>query len=291
MGRLRADFDVHEEGGEEGGGEADGADRGGEAAAHVHAQETDGGGGGGGGGGVAPLASLLRPPAARRESSGGSTGGGGGVPLSSLPGFGMPGGLVRDAPPLSACAPPAALLRRQTSNVSLAASCVSGGALAAAQTAFRIVTVPCEPRANKRGASAGAKPPGEHQRKAGGKAGTRRGAAPQGRAHGPAASDRAQPPGRQKLPPREGAAPRLAGAHAGVGSKRAARKAVLCSPAHRRGGEVLVSETPTRPETRAGSDSGSNPGSARRPTRSAVLVLESPQIPSASRTCPSRSGA
>ena len=98
-------------------------------------------------------------------------------------------------------------------------------------------------------------------------------------------------PGRQKLPPREGAAPRLAGAHAGVGSKRAARKAALCSPAHRRGAEVLVSETPTRPETRAGSDSGSNPGSARRPTRSAVLVLESPQIPSASRTCASRSGA
>ena len=289
VGRLRADFDVHEANGEGGSGEAGGGDRGGEGAAHAHAHDADGAGS------AAPMAGLLRP-APRRESSGGGTAGGGGVPLSSLPGFGAPGGLVRDASSLSACPPPAALLRRQASCVSLAASCVSGGALAAAQTAFRIVTVPCEPRA-KRGAGGGVKPAGDHHRKAGSKAVMRQGAAPPGRAHGHAASHRPQPPGRQKLPPREGAAPTLAGAArarmhaspAGVGSKRAARKAALRSPAPRRGGEVFVSETPTRPTaSRAGSDSGSNPGSARRPTRSAVLVLESPQLPS--RTCASRVG-
>jgi hypothetical protein len=288
VGRLRADFDVHESGGEGGRLEAGGGDRGGEAAAHAHAHHADGAGS------AAPMASLLRP-APRRESSDGSTAGGGGVPLSSLPGFGVPGGLVRDASSLSACPPPAPLLRRQTSSLSLAASCVSGGALAAAQTAFRIVTVPCEPRA-KRGAAAAAaaaKPAGDHNRKAGSKAATRQGAAPPSRAQGHASSHRPQPPDRLKPPPRECAAPTLAAAarahmhasHAGVRSKRAARKAAVCSPAPRRGGEVFVSETPTRPTARAGSDSGSNPSSARRPTRSAVLVLESPQLPS--RTCAS----
>ena len=239
VGRLRADFDVHEAGGDGGSGEAGGADRGGEGAAHAHAHDADGAGS------VAPIASLLRP-APRRESSGGGTAGGGGVPLSSLPGFGAPGGLVRAATSLSACPPPAALLRRQASCVSLdRQSSVGAGA---ARAPFRLVTVPCEPRA-KRGAAAGAKPAGDHKRKAGSKAATKQ----------------AAPPG-----------------------KRAARKAALCSPAPRRGGEVFVSETPTRPTTRVGSDSGSNPGSARRPTRSAVLVLESPQLPS--RTCASRVG-
>ena len=241
VGRLRADFDVHEAGGDGGSGEAGGADRGGEGAAHAHAHDADGAGS------VAPIASLLRP-APRRESSGGGTAGGGGVPLSSLPGFGAPGGLVRAATSLSACPPPAALLRRQASCVSLdRQSSVGAGA---ARAPFRLVTVPCEPRA-KRGAAAGAKPAGDHKRKAGSKAATKQ----------------AAPPG---------------------GSKRAARKAALCSPAPRRGGEVFVSETPTRPTTRVGSDSGSNPGSARRATRSAVLVLESPQLPS--RTCASRVG-
>ena len=239
VGRLRADFDVHEAGGEVGSGEAGGGDCGGEGATHAHAHDADGAGS------VAPIASLPRP-APRRENSGGGMAGGGGVPLSSLPGFGAPGGLVRAATSLSACPPPAALLRRQASCVSLdRQSSVGAGA---ARAPFRLVTVPCEPRA-KRGAAAGAKPAGDHKRKAGSKAVTKQ----------------AAPPG-----------------------KRAARKAALCSPAPRRGGEVFVSETPTRPTTRVGSDSGSNPGSARRATRSAVLVLESPQLPS--RTCASRVG-
>ena len=171
-----------------------------------------------------------------------------GVPLSSLPGFGAPGGLVRAASSLSACPPPAALLRRQASCVSLdRQSSVGAGA---ARAPFRLVMA--EPRA-RRGAAAGTKPAGDHNRKAGSKAATK-----------------------QAAPP------------VGVGSKRAARKAALCSPAARRGGEVFVSETPTRPTTRVGSDSGSNPGSAHRATRSAVLVLESPQLPS--RTCASRVG-
>ena len=301
IGRLRADFDVHEAGGETGGGEAGsgeagGGDRGGEGAVHAH--DVDGAGG------AAPIASLLRP-APRRESSGGGTAGGGGVPLSSLPGFGAPGGLMRDASSLSACLPPPSLLRRQSSCVSLdrQSSIGGGGALAAAQTAFRIVTLPCKPRA-KRGAAAGAKPAGEHNRnaasKASGKAAMKEAAHP-GRAHGHAPSHRPLQRGQPKLPGREGAvngsqgggsaqgrtAPALAGAArahmlsspAAAGSKRAARKAAaLCSPAPTR--EVFVSETPTRPTTRAGSDSGSNPGSARRATRSAVLVLESPLLPS-----------
>ena len=242
VGRLRADFDVHEAGGEGGSGEAGGGDRGGEGATHAHAHAHDADGAGS----AAPMASLLRP-APRRESSGGSIAGGGGVPLSSLPGFGAPGGLVRAASSLSACPPPAALLRRQASCVSLdRQSSVGAGA---ARAPFRLVTVP---RA-KRGAAAGTKPAGDHNRKAGSKAATK-----------------------QAAPP------------VGVGSKRTARKAALCSPAARRGGEVFVSETPTRPTTRVGSDSGSNPGSAHRATRSAVLVLESPQLPS--RTCTSRVG-
>ena len=240
VGRLRADFDIHEAGGEAGSGEAGGGDRGAEAVAHVYAHDADGAGR------AAPMASLLRP-APRRESSGGSTAGGGGVPLSSLPGFGVPGGLVRAASSLSACPPPAPLLRRQTSCVSLdRQSSVGAGA---ARAPFRLVTVPREPRAKR---ATAAKPAGDQNRKAGSKAATK-----------------------QAAPP------------VGVGSKRAARKAALCSPAATRG-EVFVSETPTRPTTRVGSDSGSNPGSARRATRSAVLVLESPQLPS--RTCASRVG-